>query len=123
MRRRLTVGLVPCGLSVTCVWGLVRAGSFTGRSDWRRLLPVTADDLTATVLALIACGALLALLLQPGTGGDRGDMVVGGADRAVRRGGYLSFSRTCSSQRRASRSSSQLTMSAVGTSFSRQVDG
>ncbi|MGI5137531.1 hypothetical protein [Streptomyces sp. CA-106110] len=65
MRRLLTVGLAPCGLFVTCVWGLVRAGSFTGPSDWRRVLPVTAGGLTATVLALIACAALLALLLQP----------------------------------------------------------
>ncbi|WP_306977204.1 hypothetical protein [Streptomyces canus] len=55
----------PCALFVTGVLALVRAGSFSGRSDWQAVPPggpVSALGLTATVTA---CAALLGLLLQP----------------------------------------------------------
>ncbi|MCL8011771.1 hypothetical protein [Streptomyces sp. AS02] len=65
MRRLLTVGLAPCGLFVTSLWSLLRAGSFTGRSDWGRVVPVTPGATAGNLLLLIACASVLALLLQP----------------------------------------------------------
>ncbi|MFF8028919.1 hypothetical protein ACFZDJ_49265 [Streptomyces sp. NPDC007896] len=65
MRRLLMVGFVPCGLLVGGFWSLVRAGSFTGRSDWARVLPVGPGATVVALLAPTACAWLLALLLQP----------------------------------------------------------
>ncbi|MFI9763097.1 hypothetical protein ACIHFB_34820 [Streptomyces sp. NPDC051963] len=65
MRRLLTVGFLPCGLFVTCLWTLVRAGSFTGRSRWDEVLPRDAGHTAIMVLALLAGASLLAMLLQP----------------------------------------------------------
>ncbi|MFE4990123.1 hypothetical protein ACFRH4_02040 [Streptomyces mirabilis] len=65
MRRLLMVGFVPCGLLVGGCWSLVRAGSFTGHSDWARVLPVAPGATVVALLAPTACAWLLALLLQP----------------------------------------------------------
>ncbi|MEU9537909.1 MULTISPECIES: hypothetical protein [Streptomyces] len=65
MRRLLMVGFVPCGLLVGGFWSLVRAGSFTGHSDWARVLPVAPGATVVALLAPTACAWLLALLLQP----------------------------------------------------------
>lgn len=65
MRRLLMVGFVPCGLFVTCLWVLVRAGSFAGRSDWARVIPGDLSGQVGSLLALTACTSVLALLLQP----------------------------------------------------------
>ncbi|MET9408358.1 hypothetical protein ABZX90_21715 [Streptomyces sp. NPDC002935] len=65
MRRLLMVGLLPCGVFVTCLWGLVGAGSFTGRSDWGRVVPEDPGALAGTLLVLTVCTSLLAVLLQP----------------------------------------------------------
>lgn len=65
VRRVLSVHFAPCALFVAGVLALVRAGSFSGRSDWQAVPPtglVAALGLTATV---VACAALLGLLLQP----------------------------------------------------------
>lgn len=59
------VGFVPCGLVVTCLWALIRAEIFTGRSDWTRAIPADPGAAAGTLLALTACSALLALLLHP----------------------------------------------------------
>ncbi|MGX1242290.1 hypothetical protein RKD46_003394 [Streptomyces pseudovenezuelae] len=65
VRRVLSVHFAPCALFVAGVLALVRAGSFSGRSDWRSVPPegpVAALGLAATVTV---CAALLGLLLQP----------------------------------------------------------
>lgn len=65
MRRLLTVGFLPCGLFITCLWALVRAGSFTGRSRWDQVMPQDAGHTAVMLLVLIAGASLLAVLLQP----------------------------------------------------------
>ncbi|WP_405950129.1 hypothetical protein OG588_30930 [Streptomyces prunicolor] len=65
MRRLLMVGFVPCGLFVTCLGALVRAGSFAGRSDWARVIPGNPSGQAGILVALTVCTSLLALLLQP----------------------------------------------------------
>ncbi|MGW6736173.1 hypothetical protein [Streptomyces sp. NPDC055013] len=65
MWRLLAVGLAPCGLFVVCLWSLLRAGSFTGRSDWNRVVPPSTGATAGSLLMLIASSAVLALLMQP----------------------------------------------------------
>ncbi|MFL1900825.1 hypothetical protein ACJWDR_17180 [Streptomyces tauricus] len=65
MRRLLTVGFVPSVLFVTCVWVLLRADSYGGRSDWGSALPSSSGDWTGNLLGIAACASLLALLLHP----------------------------------------------------------
>ncbi|GAB7103959.1 hypothetical protein JCM4814A_22730 [Streptomyces phaeofaciens JCM 4814] len=65
MRRLLTVGLLPGGLVVVCLWALVRAGSFTGVGDWSRVAPRDHQDMAVTVVVLVSGTLLLTALLQP----------------------------------------------------------
>jgi hypothetical protein len=65
LRRLLTVGFAPCGLFVTVLWGLVRAGSFTGRGSWERVIPDSPGAVAGLLLVLTGGASLLALLLQP----------------------------------------------------------
>lgn len=65
MRRLLTVNFVPCALFVTCLYVLVRAGSFSGRSQWHAALSRNLGSMAGTVLGLTACTAVLALVLHP----------------------------------------------------------
>ena len=65
MRRVLAVHFVPCALFVGCLYGLVRAGSFSGRSDWSAVLPSSPAAAAGTLLLVGACAAVLGMLLQP----------------------------------------------------------
>lgn len=65
MRRVLAVHFVPCALFVTCLYALVRAGSFSGRSDWRAVLSASPAAAAGTLLLIGACSAVLGMLLQP----------------------------------------------------------
>jgi hypothetical protein len=65
VRRLLAVHFVPCALFVTCLYGLVRAGSFSGRSDWTAVLPSSLAATAGSLLLIGACAAVLGMLLQP----------------------------------------------------------
>lgn len=65
MRRLLTVNFAPCAVFVTCLYALVRAGSFSGRSDWHAVVPAELSTLVGALLLITACTAVLALLLHP----------------------------------------------------------
>ena len=65
MRRVLAVHFVPCALFVGCLYGLVRAGSFSGRSDWSAVLPSSPAAAAGALLLVGACAAVLGMLLQP----------------------------------------------------------
>lgn len=65
VRRALTVHFAPCALFVAGVLALVRAGSFTGRSDWRAVWPERPSAVLAALVAVTVCASLLGLLLQP----------------------------------------------------------
>ncbi|WP_328358335.1 hypothetical protein OG800_20505 [Streptomyces sp. NBC_00445] len=65
MRRVLAVHFVPCALFVTCVYALVRAGSFAGRSHWSVALPSDPAATAGALLVMGACSAVLAMLLYP----------------------------------------------------------
>ncbi|WP_416974558.1 hypothetical protein [Streptomyces sp. 4F14] len=65
MRRVLSVHFAPCALFVAGVFVLVRAGSFSGRSDWGAVWPRRPETTLQLTAALTACAALLGLLLQP----------------------------------------------------------
>ncbi|MFK4105979.1 hypothetical protein ACI2L1_39170 [Streptomyces sp. NPDC019531] len=65
VRRVLAVHFAPCALFVTGVLALVRAGSFSGRSDWHAVPPQGPSDALALTATVTACAILLGLLLQP----------------------------------------------------------
>ncbi|MER5385244.1 hypothetical protein ABT040_34085 [Streptomyces sp. NPDC002688] len=65
MRRLVTVNFAPCAIFVTCLYALVRAGSFSGRSDWHAVAPAGLQTLAEALLLITACTAVLALLLHP----------------------------------------------------------
>ncbi|MEV0486385.1 hypothetical protein AB0I69_38050 [Streptomyces sp. NPDC050508] len=65
MRRVLAVHFAPCALFVAGVLALVRAGSFSGRSDWGAVWPERSMAALGLVVTVVVCGALLGLLLQP----------------------------------------------------------
>ncbi|MFG1669727.1 hypothetical protein [Streptomyces sp. Y7] len=65
MRRVLSVHFAPCALFVTGVLALVRAGSFSGRSDWEVVCPQRPAEALGAVTAVVVCASLLGLLLQP----------------------------------------------------------
>ncbi|MGW2520171.1 hypothetical protein ACWC09_24750 [Streptomyces sp. NPDC001617] len=55
----------PCALFVAGVLALVRAGSFTGRSDWGAVWPTRSTTMLGVVVAVVVGASLLGLLLQP----------------------------------------------------------
>ncbi|WP_033332248.1 hypothetical protein [Actinomadura welshii] len=65
MRRMLSVGFAPHAVFVTCVWTLIRAGSFSGHSHWQDAVPHTPFEAGGIVLGIGACAAVLGLLLYP----------------------------------------------------------
>ncbi|MEV6990876.1 hypothetical protein AB0N87_16875 [Streptomyces sp. NPDC093228] len=65
MRRVLSVHFAPCALFVAGVLALVRAGSFSGRSDWSAVWPPRPTALLGAIATVAVCAAVLALLLQP----------------------------------------------------------
>lgn len=65
VRRLLTVNFVPSVLVVACLWMLVRAGSYGGRSDWSRVLPSAPTVWAGTLLGVAGCAGVLAILLHP----------------------------------------------------------
>lgn len=65
MRRVLSVHFAPCALFVTGVFALVRAGSFSGRSDWDAVWPESPAAALGAALTVVVCASLLGLLLQP----------------------------------------------------------
>jgi hypothetical protein len=65
VRRLLTVNFVPSALFVACLWTLIRAGSYGGRSDWSEALPPSLLDWASALLGVVVCACVLALLLHP----------------------------------------------------------
>ncbi|MGQ5650286.1 hypothetical protein ACUJ8H_09490 [Streptomyces sp. EKR5.2] len=65
MRRVLSVHFAPCALFAAGVLALVRAGSFSGRSDWSAVWPQRPTALLGAIATVTVCAAVLALLLQP----------------------------------------------------------
>ncbi|ANS67461.1 hypothetical protein SLINC_5237 [Streptomyces lincolnensis] len=65
MRRVLAVHFVPCALFVGGVLALVRAGSFSGRSDWGAVWPERPAEVVGLLATVVGCASLLGLLLQP----------------------------------------------------------
>lgn len=65
MRRVLSVHFVPCALFVAGVLALVRAGSFSGRSDWSAVWPPRPTALLGAIATITVCAAVLGLLLHP----------------------------------------------------------
>ncbi|MCX5560207.1 hypothetical protein [Streptomyces sp. NBC_00038] len=65
MRRVLAVHFAPCALVVAGVLALVRAGSFSGRSDWRAVWPERPAAVLGVLATVSVCASLLGLLLQP----------------------------------------------------------
>ncbi|QQM41243.1 hypothetical protein JEQ17_18375 [Streptomyces liliifuscus] len=65
MRRLLAVHFVPCALFVTCLGGLLRAGSFSGRANWSAVLPSNPAATVGALLLIGVCAAVLGMLLQP----------------------------------------------------------
>jgi hypothetical protein len=61
----LSVHFAPCALFVAGVLALVRAGSFSGRSDWSAVWPQRPTALLGAIATVTVCAAVLALLLQP----------------------------------------------------------
>ncbi|MET8785401.1 hypothetical protein [Streptomyces sp. NPDC004589] len=65
MRRVLSVHFVPCALFVAGVLALLRAGSFSGRSDWGAVWPPRPTALLGAIATITVCAAVLGLLLHP----------------------------------------------------------
>ncbi|MFF7978019.1 hypothetical protein ACFZDK_02665 [Streptomyces sp. NPDC007901] len=65
MRRVLSVHFAPSALFVAGVLALIRAGSFSGHSDWGAVCPADPMAALALLTAITATAALLGLLLQP----------------------------------------------------------
>ncbi|MER5942223.1 hypothetical protein ABT121_33515 [Streptomyces sp. NPDC001928] len=65
MRRVLSVHFAPCALFVAGVLALVRAGSFSGRSDWSAVWPQRPAAVLGVLATVTVCALLLGLLLQP----------------------------------------------------------
>ncbi|MEV7343248.1 hypothetical protein [Streptomyces sp. NPDC093544] len=65
MRRVLSVHFAPCALFVVGVLALVRAGSFSGRSDWSAVSPQRPAAVLGVIATVVVCASLLGLLLQP----------------------------------------------------------
>ncbi|MFJ3796833.1 hypothetical protein ACIPSJ_11135 [Streptomyces sp. NPDC090088] len=65
MRRVLSVHFAPCALFVAGVLALIRAGSFSGHSDWGAVRPADPTAALALLTTITATAALLGLLLQP----------------------------------------------------------
>ncbi|MFF0010474.1 hypothetical protein [Streptomyces sp. NPDC005374] len=65
MRRVLSVHFAPCALFVAGVLALLRAGSFSGRSDWHAVPPQGSSDALALTVTVTVGAVLLGLLLQP----------------------------------------------------------
>lgn len=65
VRRLLTVNFVPSLLFIACLWALARAGSYDGLSNWSEAFPSAPVEWADTVLGVVACACVLALLLHP----------------------------------------------------------
>ncbi|MFF7642343.1 hypothetical protein [Streptomyces canus] len=65
MRRVLSVHFAPCALFVAGVLALVRAGSYSGRSDWSAVWPEQPAVALEVLGTVVVCATLLGLLLQP----------------------------------------------------------
>ncbi|MFI9174077.1 hypothetical protein [Streptomyces lincolnensis] len=65
MRRVLAVHFAPCALFVGGVLALVRAGSFSGRSDWGAVWPERPAEVVGLLVVVTVGASLLGLLLQP----------------------------------------------------------
>ncbi|MEV2192630.1 hypothetical protein AB0I02_16815 [Streptomyces phaeochromogenes] len=65
MRRLVAVHFVPCALFVTCLYAMVRAGSFSGRSDWGAVLPSDPAAAVGPLLLIGSCAAVLGMLQYP----------------------------------------------------------
>lgn len=65
MRRVLSVHFAPCALFVAGVLALVRAGSFSGRSNWHAVWPQRSAAALGLVMTVVLGAALLGSLAQP----------------------------------------------------------
>ncbi|MFF4052517.1 hypothetical protein ACFYZ5_38315 [Streptomyces chartreusis] len=65
MRRVLSVHFAPCALFVAGVLALVRAGSFSGRSDWSAVWPQRPAETLGAIMFVTVGACLLGLLLRP----------------------------------------------------------
>ncbi|MCI3239579.1 hypothetical protein [Streptomyces spinosisporus] len=65
MRRVLSVHFAPCALFVAGVLALIRAGSFSGRSDWAAVWPRQPMTALGVFAVITASASVLGLLLQP----------------------------------------------------------
>jgi uncharacterized membrane protein len=63
--RLFVVNLLPTAITVLWVYALVRAGSFTGQSDWSRLIPRTIGTDLLPILLVVLAIVVVAVLLQP----------------------------------------------------------
>ncbi|MGA5501928.1 hypothetical protein [Streptomyces umbrinus] len=61
----LSVHFAPCAVFVAGVLALVRAGSFSGRSDWGAVWPQRPGTALGLIVTVVVCAVLLGLLLQP----------------------------------------------------------
>ncbi|MEO3826899.1 hypothetical protein [Actinomadura sp. B10D3] len=59
------MGFAPHAVFVTCVWTLIRAGSFSGHGHWQDAVPHTPFEAGGIILGTGACAAVLGLLLYP----------------------------------------------------------
>ncbi|MFJ8634358.1 hypothetical protein [Streptomyces sp. NPDC093568] len=65
MRRVLSVHFAPCALFVAGVLALVRAGSFSGRSDWGAVWPQQPTEALRAIMTVTVGACFLGLLLRP----------------------------------------------------------
>ncbi|MFI0511574.1 hypothetical protein ACH3Y9_14765 [Streptomyces sp. WSLK1-5] len=65
MRRVLMVHFVPCVLFVSCVYALLRSGSFPGRGNWGAVLPSDWSGVVSSALIVGSGSVVLAMLLYP----------------------------------------------------------
>jgi len=63
--RILLVSLLPNGLLAAAIWAFVRAGSFTGQSDWKAVAASVLHANTAILFLFVGAIILLAVILQP----------------------------------------------------------
>lgn len=63
--RILLVSLLPTGLLAFVTWAFVRAGSFTGKSDWNVVVSSILHANVAILFLFVGAVILLAVILQP----------------------------------------------------------
>ena len=63
--RILLVSLLPNGLLAVAIWAFVRAGSFSGRSDWKAVAASVQHANTTVLFLFVGAIIVLAVILQP----------------------------------------------------------